>query len=60
MAGIDAEAAGIHDAGNSKTIELGEELPGPGDIVLEIRPRQAIEQRGDADDRAVEPARGFA
>lgn len=60
MAGINAEAAGIHDPGNSETIELREELPGSGDILFEIGPRQAIEQRGDTDDGAVEPARGFA
>src|SRR5215831_16797009 len=35
---IDAESAGIHDAGDSETIELREELPGPGDVVFEIRP----------------------
>ncbi len=60
VAGIDAEAAGIDDTGDAETIELREELPGAGDVVLEIRPRQAIEQGGDADDAAVEPAGGFA
>ena len=60
MARIDAETTGVYDAGNSKTIELGKELLGPGDIVLETRPGESLEQCRDADDGAGEPAGGFA
>ena len=49
-------AAGIEDAGNTETIESAEEGARTGDLLLEARLRQRVEQVADGPVVAAEPA----